>query len=678
MRGKKEEGFNEAERVEKPVYPIPNDEMFDDTTAASIVSALRRWSGSPVVSESSTFGDLPDAFQSIVRRGLRWSQALRGLTTSSPVDLADKLENLSEILHGARVVFEPVSAGTPAGLRPSIDIRELASEARGNFTGAHNLSTPLSALKPEVGSLQTVVRLSEKDIFDGCTLPVRSLATDRLYGYLHVGWDRRPRANADEMRWCLLAVAQLVADACVADDVTRQQEETSELFLAELKASQDACLLVHDDVIVFANDAALRMLETTERRLRRARVQDLLQPLDRNTGAGERKRRGADRRSVSLTLPDGSSRLVECVDRRIVSNHEEKRLIRIFESDTVQRARHRALIESLSEAVWQVEMRAPLSVEKLGVETLSEALRASTLTDCNGRMAELVTATVPAAGGAPESGDILAVVGVGLLKDFLRGGFRLRRKEHRVRVLDGSFRHFLASIHGVRRDGRLTHVIGTLLETTANVEAEQQTVSALEKQREELGRELHDVVGQLLTGIRLLSSNLARDTTLPPEKVRLHATRVSQMAEEAHLNLRQINRGLSASHLQHVRLDDALHDLAEFVGTMPTVQCAFECDEEIEELQAEKKLQVYRIAQEAVNNALKHAGATRISITWLRETGGVCLCVSDNGRGFDETEIDRKTLGLHSMRYRARVVGATFDIQSQPGTGTTVKCVLPT
>lgn len=235
----------------------------------------------------------------------------------------------------------------------------------------------------------------------------------------------------------------------------------------------------------------------------------------------------------------------------------------------------------------------------------------------------------------------------------------------------------MVSLQAVRRDGQVTHIIGNTLETTAYVEVEQRTVSALEKQREDLGRELHDVVGQLLTGIRLLSSNLARDASLSPEKIRLHATRVSQMAEEAHLNLRQINRGLSAAHLQHVRLDDALHDLAEFVGTMPTVDCTFDYEETVAELDPEKKLQVYRIAQEAVNNALKHSRATQVVIQWRQTDDGLVLAVADNGVGFDEQELDRKTLGLHSMRYRAKVVGAELSIRSSAGHGTTVRCLLP-
>lgn len=650
--------------------------MFDETTAASIVSALRRWTGSSPSEETPSVDDVPVAIQSLVQTDLKWSERLRGLADGGPIELNPLLDNLTEILGGARVVFEPLSPRASVSVRPTGDVRRVSADARHSLAPARDLSTPISALRPETGALHTILKLSAKTIFDGCSVPVRSWSSDALYGYLHVEWPRQPRSSADEMRWCLLAIAQLVADSCAADDAARRQSQSMKYLLDELRSSRDACLLAEDDAIVFANEAAVHFCGSTERRLRQTKLSELLQaaPAQKRVRGGDSESR---RQTRSLALPDGRMRVVEATERRIQPDQPHLRLVRIFEPETARRARHRALLESLTEAVWQIDLRVPLSVENLRTEELWTALDDASISECNGRMKELVHEMIPASGESPEVGDVLAFMGEGLIRDFIGGGLRLRNREHRVRGRDGTFRHFVVSLHGVRTDGRLTHLLGSTFETTAYVEVEQRTVSALEKQREELGRELHDVVGQLLTGIRLLSSNLARDTTLPPEKVRLHATRVSQMAEEAHLNLRQINRGLSAAHLQHVRLDDALHDLAEFVGSMPTVECTFDCEEAVDELDPETKLQVYRIAQEAINNALKHSGAKEIIIKWGRTSTGVALAVSDNGAGFDDRHLDRKTLGLHSMRYRARVVGADLHIRSSPGKGTTVQCVLP-
>lgn len=664
-------GQGDERPVKRPIDPEARGEMFDETTAASIVSALRRWTGSSSSKDASS-GEAPVAFQSVVQSGLDWSESLRGLTEAGSVELNPLVPNLTETLAGARVVFEPASSDEASRIRPTLDVKRLKTEARG-IAPAHDLSTPLAALQPQSTAMQTVLRLSAGTIFDGCTVPVRSWSTETLYGFLHVEWPRRPAASTEEMRWCLLAVAQLVADSCAADENARRKAEAMNHLMDDLRASRDACLLVENDAIVFANEPAVRMFETTERRLRNTRLSDILKAAPERMGGDGESARSARK----LTLSDGTIRLVESVERPVGQDQPQLQLVRIYESEAARRARHRALLESLTEAVWQVDLQIPIPVERLAADTLWTELGNASVCECNGRMKELVREMAPAAGESPEVGDVLAFMGEVLLTEFVKSGLRLRNREHRVRGRDGSWRHFVVNLQGVRRDGQLTHILGSTLETTAYVEVEQRTVSALEKQREELGRELHDVVGQLLTGIRLLSSNLARDTTLPSEKVRLHATRVSQMAEEAHLNLRQINRGLSAAHLQHVRLDDALHDLAEFVGAMPTVESLFDCEEAVDELEPETKLQVYRIAQEAVNNALKHSGATQIVIQWRRTDAGIGLAVSDNGHGFDERNLDRKTLGLHSMAYRARVVGAELNIRSAPGKGTTVQCVLP-
>lgn len=647
--------------------------MYDETTAASIVSALRRWAGSsssndPVGSEGSDV--LPS-----VQGGLEWTDRLKGIAHSGPIELNPLVENLSEALGGARVVFEPASSASFGAVRPTLDVGILSGESRTSLSPGHDLSTPISALQPGSAEIQTVLKLTAKSIYDGVSVPVRSWASGTTFGVLHVEWPRRPRVAADEMRWRLIAIAQLITDSCVADEQGRLLAEPMKYLLDELRTSRDASLLVDGDTILFANDAAARLCCVSEKQLRETSLAVLLTNVSDEGpdlgGDGDRSRR-----AYALNLPDSGVRLIEIDERTVSRDKPNLRIVRIFEPEAAVRARQRALLESLTEAVWQVELRAPLKAEGLDTQVLRDAIERSYLTECNARMTDFIRQMVQP-GDTVEPGDVMAFLGEGILREFIKGGLRARNVGHKLRSRDGSWRHFVVSLQAVRRDGQVTHIIGNTLETTAYVEVEQRTVSALEKQREDLGRELHDVVGQLLTGIRLLSSNLARDVSLSPEKIRLHATRVSQMAEEAHLNLRQINRGLSAAHLQHVRLDDALHDLAEFVGTMPTVDCTFDYEETVAELDPEKKLQVYRIAQEAVNNALKHSRATQVVIQWRQTDDGLVLAVADNGVGFDEQELDRKTLGLHSMRYRAKVVGAELSIRSSAGHGTTVRCLLP-
>lgn len=88
-------------------------------------------------------------------------------------------------------------------------------------------------------------------------------------------------------------------------------------------------------------------------------------------------------------------------------------------------------------------------------------------------------------------------------------------------------------------------------------------------------------------------------------------------------------------------------------------------------------LQLYRIAQEALNNAVKHANARNINVELLARGGSVKLKVSDDGKGTAQSKINHNGIGLHIMRYRADVIGATLEIHSERGKGTTVLCTLP-
>jgi len=96
------------------------------------------------------------------------------------------------------------------------------------------------------------------------------------------------------------------------------------------------------------------------------------------------------------------------------------------------------------------------------------------------------------------------------------------------------------------------------------------------------------------------------------------------------------------------------------------------------DLDPPQKGALYRIAQEAVHNAVKHARATKVALSLLREPDGWVLNIHDDGQGFDPAQIPGGTLGLKSMRERAREIGASFELESRPGAGTRLSVRLPT
>jgi two-component system CheB/CheR fusion protein len=204
-------------------------------------------------------------------------------------------------------------------------------------------------------------------------------------------------------------------------------------------------------------------------------------------------------------------------------------------------------------------------------------------------------------------------------------------------------------------------------------------VAAQEEERGRISRELHDDVGQQLTALMLGLRALESGATATPEvagklaELRGAAERIGADLHQVALELRPAaldDLGLSRALASYVQSWTARADIAvEFVSAG------------IEEARLAPVLEttVYRIVQEAMNNVLKHASAQTVSVSVERRGGHVLAIVEDDGVGFDLEQASATTthIGLASMRERAAIVGGELTIESQPGTGTTVRAKLP-
>ncbi|HEX4085264.1 MAG TPA: ATP-binding protein, partial [Chthoniobacteraceae bacterium] len=196
-----------------------------------------------------------------------------------------------------------------------------------------------------------------------------------------------------------------------------------------------------------------------------------------------------------------------------------------------------------------------------------------------------------------------------------------------------------------------------------------------------IGQDLHDGLCQELAAIafmtRAQANRLARGNS--PETPRLN--QLSQLLNDSITRCRDIARGLHPVEMDADGLMVALQDLA--VRTDQTIACAFRCEEPILMPESDMALNLYRIAQEAVNNAIKYSRAHKITIALGRDGNTVRLSISDDGRGIPSPRRSssplrkRGGMGLHIMRYRARTMGATLQIHDRAPHGTEVVCVLP-
>jgi signal transduction histidine kinase len=149
------------------------------------------------------------------------------------------------------------------------------------------------------------------------------------------------------------------------------------------------------------------------------------------------------------------------------------------------------------------------------------------------------------------------------------------------------------------------------------------------------------------------------------------------MVDDAITQARQLARGLQPVTLEASGLASALRGLAEKVEEVYHISCVFDCERIVPVRDNVIAMHLYRIAQEAVNNAIKHGKARMIILELAEESGHVRLTVRDNGVGMEAGVRDSKGMGLHSMAYRAAMIGGTFDIRPGLRGGTIANCIVP-
>ena len=210
------------------------------------------------------------------------------------------------------------------------------------------------------------------------------------------------------------------------------------------------------------------------------------------------------------------------------------------------------------------------------------------------------------------------------------------------------------------------------------VAALRQMNERLEEQFKGIAYAVHDEAGQLLVAVHLALAGLATEL---PEAQQRQIVEIEGLLNEVEKQLRQYSHELRPTILDDLGWIPALRFLADSVSKRANLPIEVEV-EMTARLPAAVETAIYRVVQEAVNNAVKHSGATSISISAKKEGNTVCCAVRDNGAGFDPKVVraqhGRKGLGLTAMQERLNAVGGTLQIESALGRGTLLKFELPT
>jgi signal transduction histidine kinase len=206
------------------------------------------------------------------------------------------------------------------------------------------------------------------------------------------------------------------------------------------------------------------------------------------------------------------------------------------------------------------------------------------------------------------------------------------------------------------------------------LEQEIALVSDVEQRR--LGHDLHDGVGQMLAGALLRSAVLGERLAEADPARAEEARALCTLLESAMGEVQQVARSLAPIDMNPASLGHALRTLTRQAGGVHGVHCEFRELGEVGALDGEKTLHLYRIAQEAVNNAGKHARARRIDVSLAARDGHVVLTVEDDGRGLPCPR-PAHGMGLSIMAYRAERMGGRLEFQSRHAGGTRLVCQVP-
>ena len=238
--------------------------------------------------------------------------------------------------------------------------------------------------------------------------------------------------------------------------------------------------------------------------------------------------------------------------------------------------------------------------------------------------------------------------------------------------------YFSALVVAVRRvaDQRESNrVYIKTLERTQQLE--QEIIEIADQEKERLGRELHDGLCQTLAGISALSATLSRQVKGGDHCAALEtAEEICQSLKTAIRGTRELARGLDPLGLDEIGLHGALSALTNSVQNLFKISCSFEYDRSLPRLNHTTEMHLFRVAQEALSNALTHSQTDRVEICLTAQDKQGRLSVRDEGVGLQVKPANPQGIGLRTMAYRARMIGASFSVQENER-GVEVVCVFP-
>jgi PAS domain S-box-containing protein len=224
--------------------------------------------------------------------------------------------------------------------------------------------------------------------------------------------------------------------------------------------------------------------------------------------------------------------------------------------------------------------------------------------------------------------------------------------------------------------GRITGITGAAMEVTERKRLEEEILHISEMEQRRIGQDLHDGICQHLAGIELKSQSLTETLEKKAKRQAAQAGQIAGHVRDVIAQTRSLARGLSPFILEAEGCASALKELAAHTEKLFSVKCRFQSGGQVLISDQAVATHLYRIAQEAVSNAIKHGKASSIEISLSNTNDKILLAVTDNGIGLASPVQGGTGMGLRIMQYRAGIIGAMLLVQAQAKGGTRIVCFL--
>ena len=205
---------------------------------------------------------------------------------------------------------------------------------------------------------------------------------------------------------------------------------------------------------------------------------------------------------------------------------------------------------------------------------------------------------------------------------------------------------------------------------------ERKFVEISEREQRRIGQDLHDSLGQILTGISFISKGLEQKLAGKQVEEANQAATITKLVNEALINMRSLVRVLNPVKLDADGFILALQELAENIKKTFGISCRINLDEPVFLYDNSVATHLYRIVQEATNNAIRHGNAKNIEINIRSSDNRLFIAIKDDGPGFPPEQEMKDGMGLNIIKYRAKMIGTSLKISKCPDGGTVVECDL--